>query len=369
MAMADPTANATGAASRHVYLLALVLALAYLLVIVYASLQPFRGWRMPAEDVYGFLTAPWPRYITLTDVLINVSAYIPLGFMLTLGLRAWFPSVAAVAIGLLVAVTLSVAVESIQMFLPIRIASNTDVLANGAGGLIGSLAAPLFLPSRRIGARLRTLRDRVFLPGATTDVGIVVAGLWIATHLNPLTQVFGTGNLRETFELPVYLFHTPSRLLSAEAAVVFFNLLGIGLLLSALLRIETRRAIVIGTVIVAAIACKMLIYVVVGKPQGAWAWMTPGAMLGIILGATLLAGLLALGHATRLVLAVVTLLLALAAINLAPDNPYFSVPPQLASGKPSHLLGFSAILRALSELWPLLALSYLCVAWWRNPPR
>ena len=255
------------------------------------------------------------------------------------------------------------------MFLPARIASNTDVLANGAGGLIGALGAPLFLPSRRIGARLGALRDRLFLPGALTDIGIVVAVLWVVTHLNPLTQVFGTGNLRETFELPVYLFHTPSRLLSAEATVVFFNLLGIGLLLSALLRMETRRGLVIGAVIMAALACKILIYVVAGKPQGAWAWMTPGAMLGLFLGATLLAGLPTFSHATRLVLALVSIFLALAAINLAPDNPYFSMPPQLASGRPSHLLGFSAILRALSELWPLLALSYLIVALWRSRPR
>ena len=197
----------------------------------------------------------------------------------------------------------------------------------------------------------------------------LVAVLWIATHLNPLTQVFGTGNLRATFEFPVVFFHTPSRLLSAEATVVFFNLLGIGLLLSTLLRVQTRRGLVIGTVIVAALVCKMLISAVLDKPQGAWAWMTPGAMLGLFLGAALLAGLQALNRSARLVLALVCIALALAAINLAPDNPYFSLPPQLASGRPSHFLSFSAILRALSELWPLIALSYLCVALWRRPSR
>lgn len=355
--------------SRHVYLLSLVLALAYLLVIMYASLQPFRDWRFPTQDVYGFLAAPWPRYITFSDVLINVSAYIPLGFMLTLGVRLWLPPMAAVAAGLLLAVGISIAMESIQMFLPARIASNVDVLANGAGALIGALAAPLFLPSRRIGARLGTLRDRVFMPGALIDIGIVAAVLWIVTHLNPLTQVFSTGNLRGTFDLPAYFFHTPSRLLSVEATVVFFNLLGIGLLLSTLLRAGTRRGLVIGIVIVAALACKMLITAFLGKPQGAWAWMTPGTVLGLMLGGTLLAGLLALGHRARLSLALLSLVIALAVINLAPDNPYFSLPPQLTSGKASHFLSFSAILRALSELWPLIALSYLCVALWRNRPR
>ena len=355
--------------SRHIHLLALTLALAYLLVIIYASLQPLRGWRMPAEDVYGFLTAPWPRYITLADVLFNVSAYVPLGFMLTLGLRIVMPPVAAVAAGLLLAVAVSIAMECVQMFLPARIASNVDVMANSAGALIGALAAPLFLPSQRIGARLGVWRDRVFLPGALTDIGIVVAALWIITHFNPLSQVFGTGNLRDALELPAYLFHTPSLLLSAEASVVFFNLLGIGLLLSTLLHEGSRRGLAIGIVILAALACKMLITAFLGKPMGAWAWMTPGAMLGFILGATLLAGLLTLGHATRLALALLAILLALAAINLAPDNPYFSLPPQLTSGRASHFLSFSGILQALSELWPLIALGYLCAALWYTRAR
>ena len=359
-------ANAKATESQHVFLLSLVLALAYLLVIVYASLQPFRGWRLPAQDVYGFLTAAWPHYITFADVLINVSAYIPLGFMLTLGLRLHWRPVVAVAVGTLLAVAVSVAMESVQMFLPARIATNVDVLANSGGALIGALAAPLFLPSRAIGARVAAVRDRLFVPGALTDIGIVVACLWIATHLNPWTQVFGTGHLRETFDLPVVFMHTPSRLLSAEAAVVFFNLLGIGLLLSTLLRVEIRRGVVIGLVIAAALTLKILISAALGKPQGVWAWMTPGAMLGLLLGAILLAGLLAFNHGVRLLAALACIALALAAINLAPDNPYFSLPPQLTSGRTSHLLSFSSIMRALSELWPLLALSYLCVAWWHQ---
>ena len=367
--LAHSRASTNTTESRHVFLLSLVLALAYLLVIIYASLQPFRNWRLPAEDVYGFLTAPWPRYITLKDVLINLSAYMPLGFMLTLGLRRWLRPVSAVTAGTLLAIVVSIVMESVQMFLPARIASNVDVLTNGAGGLIGALAAPLFLPSRAIGARVAVLRDRVFVAGALTDIGIVVAVLWIATHLNPWTQVFGTGHLRETFDLPVVFMHTPSRLLSAEAAVVFFNVLGIGLLLSTLLRADIRRGVVIGVIVAAALALKMLISAALGKPQGVWAWMTPGATLGLLLGAILLAGLLALNHRARVVLAVVCIVLALAAINLAPDNPYFSLPLQFASGRTSHFLSFWSILRALSELWPLLAVTYLCIAAWHTRNR
>ena len=356
----------------HVYRLALVLALAYLLTIVYASLQPFRFWRLPPEEFYGFLTAPWPRYTTLDDVLVNAIAYVPLGFMLALGLRQWFRPVFAVIAGTLIATAVSIGMESIQMFLPARIPSNVDVLANSTGGLIGALAAPLFLPSRIIGARLIAWRHRVFQPGAITETGLLIAGLWVLSQLDPLTQIFGTGNLRTTFDLPVYFFHTPGLLLSAEAAVVFFNLLGLGLLLSTLLRQNARRGAVIAGFIMAAIALKMIITAVLANPRGAFAWMTPGVMLGFSMGVmVLLVGMLSLGHRVRLWLSLLCIVLALAAINLAPDNPYFNMPPRLAAGRVSHLLSFSAVLRALSELWPLLALVYLITVArreWGRPP-
>ena len=49
-------------------------------------------------------------------------------------------------------------------------------------------------------------------------------------------------------------------------------------------------------------------------------------------------------------------------INLAPDNPYQSVLAQFLVGRPSHFLSVSGIVRALSELWPLLAVTYVVCA-------
>jgi VanZ family protein len=360
VSVSKPEVAATGAPRPHLYKLALALALAYLLTIVYASLQPLRGWRLPAEDLYGFLTAAWPRYITLDDVLANAIAYLPLGFLWALALRAFWRPLLSVVAGALLAAVVSIGMESLQLFLPARIPSNIDVLANATGGLIGALAAPLFLPSHMIGAQLIAWRDRVFRPGALTETGLLIAALWVIAQLNPLTQIFGTGNLRATFDLPVYFFHTPGLLLSAEAAVVFFNLLGLGLMLSTLLQPDARRILVIGAFIMAAIALKILVTAIVERPHAALVWITPGVTLGLSMGLmVLLVGLVSFGHRARLWLSVLFILLALAAINLAPDNPYFNLPPQLAGGRISHLLSFSAILRALSELWPLLALAYL----------
>src|SRR3954467_6422359 len=72
----------SGAARATRGLLARILAVAYFVVIAYTSLQPFSGWWIPPEEIRGFLWAPWPRYITLEDVVVNIAAYVPLAFLL-----------------------------------------------------------------------------------------------------------------------------------------------------------------------------------------------------------------------------------------------------------------------------------------------
>ena len=127
------------------------------------------------------------------------------------------------------------------MFMPSRIASNVDVLTNSIGGVIGALAAPMFSPTRLIGASLTRLRREWFVYGPSADIGIVLLCLWIATQLHPTSQLFGTGNLRGTFNLPDWFIHTPSLLLTTEAAIAALNVLGVGLIVLALTRDSKPR--------------------------------------------------------------------------------------------------------------------------------
>ena len=62
---------------------ALVLALWYVALVVYASLYPFHSWRDQGVPPWDYLWAPWPRYWTLKDVLANLAGYVPLGFLIT----------------------------------------------------------------------------------------------------------------------------------------------------------------------------------------------------------------------------------------------------------------------------------------------
>lgn len=348
--------------STRAFPLAWILALAYLLIIVYASLQPFRDWRFPSGEILRFLTAPWPRYITLSDVLINLIAYAPFGFLLALGLKTRLGARAAVVTAALLAAMLSLAMEGVQMFLPARVASNVDLLTNSAGALFGAMAAPLLSSSGFPGRRIAAMRQRWFIPGTMADVGLVIICLWLLTHLHPTAQSFGTGYLRATFDLPAYLSHTPQLLLLAETAVVFFNFLGLGLLMSSLMRRAPSRLALIVTVVAIGLAIKSVAAVALFKLTGPFTWLTPGVALGLLSGALLLYPLNRLPRPAKIAVATACFCAAVAAINLAPDNPYQTVPPQLLAGNPSHILSFSGIIRALSELWPFLTVSYLLVA-------
>lgn len=117
--------------------------LAYTLFIAYVSLTPFTGWRVPASDVMHFLTV-WPRYITRHDVFINILAYIPFGLLAALILRRQRNNGSNATAMLIVIATvagaaLSLGMETLQAFIPGRVAELTDLLTNTTGSLIGAI--------------------------------------------------------------------------------------------------------------------------------------------------------------------------------------------------------------------------------------
>jgi VanZ family protein len=345
--------------------LASSLAVAYLLVIAYASLQPFTGWWVPPQEIRHFLTAGWPRYITFDDVIINIAAYVPLGFLLARSFMRRVQHRRAVVLAMLASCLVSIGMESAQMFMPARIASNVDVLTNSIGGVIGALAAPLFSPTRLLGARLTRLRREWFVYGPSADIGIVLLCLWIATQLHPTSQLFGTGELRATFDLPVWVIHTPSLLLTTEAVIAAFNVLGVGLIVLALTRQGKPRALALAMLLGAALLTKAISAAAILK-SALLAWLTPGVVIGSLAGMVVLYMFSGMRRRTQWIAAACCFAAAIAATNIGPDNPYQTVPAHLLTGS-RHLLSFSAIVRALSELWPVLAVVYAAFAATEHP--
>jgi VanZ family protein len=345
--------------SAHTVRLAWILGLAYLLIVVYASVQPFHGWRMPPPEIARFLAAPWPRYITSEDIFVNLAAYAPLGFLLSIGAGARYGAGRGVLAATFCAAVVSLALEAVQVFLPSRIASNVDLLTNSVGALMGAMAAPLFAPTHILGGKLHALRHRLFHDGMAADVGLVIICLWPLTQFHPTAQLFGAGAVRASFNLPAYSTYTPALALTGEATVTFLNLLGVGLMVSVLLRDHERRMLLIGLVAGATLVLKAVSAAALNKGGAPLTWLTPGVTIGLLGGWVLLYGATRLTRTVQLALAALCIALATIAINLAPDNPYHSVAARLIAGGQSHFLNFSGIVRALSELWPLLAVSFL----------
>ncbi|MCJ7837894.1 MAG: hypothetical protein MUP61_01600, partial [Burkholderiales bacterium] len=67
--------------------LARYLLLVYVLLIIYASLHPFSGWRDRGVSAFAYLGGGLPRYFTAFDLLTNFAAYLPLGFFALLALH------------------------------------------------------------------------------------------------------------------------------------------------------------------------------------------------------------------------------------------------------------------------------------------
>ncbi len=170
---------------------------------------------------------PGPRYLTAFDLGANFFGYLPCGLLCVLALRPRLRPAAAVLLAVAAAAALSLSLEALQSFLPARIASNVDVIANVAGAVCGGIAGAWLAPGL-LGGPLRRLRAEAVAPGAAADLGLTLLGLWLFAQLNPATLLFGTGDLRDLFSGAVGERHAAQLFVSVEAVTTAANLTAVG---------------------------------------------------------------------------------------------------------------------------------------------
>lgn len=332
--------------------LAAYVALAYTLVIVYASLQPFSGWRIPPDEVYGFLTAPWPRYITTNDIVLNVAAYLPFGTMLYVALRRPAGGAATWLLAGLLAGLLSLALESMQMFLPSRIASNLDLLANTAGAALGALAAWLCTLPQLASHPLAALRRRVIRADLAGDCGLIALAVWLFIQFDQSPMALASGDLREALGLKAWFAYAPASYQNTEMCIAALATLSLGLLAAQIATSPAMGALTSALTLALTGTAKSAAMWSLTRSANPFQWLTPGVMGGLLLGIALLALLIWLPSAWRSGLAILCVIATVVMVNLSPENPYQAVPPFLLVPQPTHLSSFSNIVRALSQLWP-----------------
>ena len=336
--------------------LARFLLVVYSLLVVYATLYPFAGWRGQGLSAFAFLAAPWPRYFTGFDAAVNVVGYAPYGFFCALALYPRLRGRPAVLAALLSTLALSTLLEAAQSFLPARIASNLDVLCNAAGAAAGAILGARLAPWLLDDGPLRRLRAEAFLPGARVDAGLVLVALWLLTQLNPAMLLFGAGDLRDLLETPAAA-HAPGLFVWIEAVTAGANLVAVGLLVSAITAQGAPARAFVAALILAALAVKTLAFAILMHAENVLVWLTPGALWGLAAGVAALLAAAALPRAARLALAAVLLMAATVLVNLAPPNPYLAAT--LKVWEQGHFLNFNGLTRLLSSAWPFAALGYL----------
>jgi VanZ family protein len=328
----------------------------YAALTIYASLYPLEGWRGTGLSAFAYLASPWPRYVTAFDLAANLLGYVPYGFLCTLALHPRLRNGAAFATALASAVVLSLVLEAAQTYLPARVATNLDVLCNAAGAAAGAALGVLLAPAV-LGGPLKRWRSSAFFEGAGIDVGLALLALWLFTQLNPATLLFAAGDLRDLLAAGPGRARGPEFFVAIEAITAAANLLSVGLLLSTLVRPPHSARVMFASLVLAAIAVKLIAFAIVMRAEHVLAWVTPGAQIGFAAGIVAALAAMALPRAARLALAAVLVMAATVLVNLAPPNPYLAATLKL--WQQGHFLNFNGLTRLVSALWAFAALGYL----------
>lgn len=338
-------------------------------LIVYASLYPFDGWRVQGIAPWSFLLAPWPRYWTGFDVVSNVLGYAPLGFLgcvAALRLRPRWPAVLTVTA---LALLLSIALESLQMFLPMRVPSNVDLGLNVGGAWLGALLARA-LAAWGLVAHWSRWRDRWFVQDASG--ALVLLTLWPLALLFPVSVPFGLGQVFERLEASVanllegtpWLEWLPMREVELQPLLPISEVLcvGMGLMLPCLLAFTVLRALhqrmlmsAIGLML--GIAASSLSAALTYGPAHTWDWISPEVLKGLVLAALVLGLLLRSPARVCQVLALVAVVWQLTLLNQASADVYFA--QTLQNWEQGRFIRFHGLIQWLGWLWPFALLAHL----------
>lgn len=350
------------------------LALLYAALIVYASLYPFAGWRVPGVALTHYLTLPWSRWWTWFDLVSNLLGYLPLGALIFgAGVRTGMRSRSALLLAFALGTLLSLAMETLQNFLPQRVASNVDLVLNALGALLGAVIGSWLHRRGSVVGRWQAARDRWFIDRSAGGLALVL--LWPVGLLFPLPVPLGVGQvLGRVQELVAGAMQgTPvESWFEAFAEGDFdrtslspggeFTLITLGLLAPCMVAFSVARpgwrrlVLVLGAALFGGLATTLSTALNFG-PQHAWAWSTPQALAALTF-AMLLAALFSVvprRAAAGLGLVVLTALVVFVA--QAPSDPFFA--ESLQGWEQGRFIRFHGAARWVGWLWPYVAIAYL----------
>jgi VanZ family protein len=350
-------------------LLLLVTALA----IVFLTLYPWLGWRSIASEPWAFLTDPWPRHWTAFDVVSNIVAYFPLGFLFVLlAARPVDRSntatevISLLCMALVFGSGLSFFLECLQSWLPNRVPSKLDWLTNSLGAFIGacaSLALTAWLQRDLLASSYESRRQTraawsKLSPGRLS-LGLLTLVMWVVINANPQRLLFASGEVSDLFGVDV-----PTVALFDSGVLEAFIVLAQMCIVCAIVWTAANKELTKRLLLVASLGGGLMMKSVsaswlVSDAEPLW-WLTPGAQAGLLLGSISVALLITLKPQTQIRIAFGLLVAVTILVNLAPDNPFYdSMIERWDQGRWSSLHG---LILSIAYLWPLLVFAYLWLA-------
>lgn len=335
----------------------------YALAIAYASLNPFFAWRWPE----AFTLFVWPRYVNSFDIVVNVVAYAPLGGLLVerhlqksheaaeplVMTRIWWHSVLAGAL-------LSLVMEILQAFLPLRVSSPIDLLTNTAGTAIGAgLMTSTF--GRTIVTHAMTWRERYFVQQRETGWGLLLLAAWFFAQMNPVIPFFEAGHIANPFDVAAAQNPYDLLVLLPHAVGVALNVCGFALFTSLLLHAKIRVMLRVLAILAIGLALKVSMASLLLKAPQMAAWLAPATVIGLSSGLLLFAYFSTIGYRWR---AFCTTLFVFAGGLMAKMTSFygaFDEAVRLLHWPQGHIASFAGLTRWIHEVWPLAAC--LLTAW------
>jgi VanZ family protein len=350
---------------------------AYAVLVVYASLYPFTGWRDQEIPPWDFLFAGWPKYWTGFDLAANVVGYVPFGFLLALSFMrrgnvrhfANHPNLAGAAVAVAAGTLLSLCMEAIQNYLPSRVASNVDFGLNVAGTIIGAVLATALELGGAIDHWSR-FRERWFIPEARG--ALVLLALWPFALLFPAAVPLGLGQVLERLENGIaewlvetpFLEWMPMREVELQPLVPAAELLCVALggfipclLGYTVLRSVGRRAVFAVVAVALGTAVTALSAALSWGPTHAWAWMSVPVRIGLVFGLVLAMLMLAVPRRGCAAMLLLALVVHLSVLNQAPASAYFA--DTLQAWEQGRFIRFNGVAQWLGWLWPYVVLVYV----------
>ena len=345
------------------------LALLFAALITYASLYPFTDWRDQGVQAWAYLLAPLPKYWTGFDLIANLVGYAPLGFLLCLSALRTGRARHAVLLASVAAALLSFTLESLQSFLPSRVASNVDLGLNAVGAWLGAASALLL---ERLGLLARWSRFRAHWFVSDARGALVLLALWPAALLFPPALPFGLGQVAERLEaalasalqgtpfldwLPVRSVELQPLVPLAELLCVSLSALAPCLLGYSVIRLARLRALFFIAYYALGTLASALSATLSYGPAHTWSWLSTPVPAG--LAVAVLASLACLWLPRRGCAAVALLAwaVALTLLNQAPTNAYFA--QTLQTWEQGRFIRFHGLAQWLGWLWPYAALVYV----------